>query len=210
MPLDIWLLFVPACFAINVYPGPNNMVALGNAARFGFTHAFLAALGRLPAFAVMIGLVAVGLGVVLAASETFFTVLKWVGAAYLVWLGIKMVRAPVDMAALTRAAAREPVGRLAGREFLIAATNPKAIVTFTAFFPQFLTPGGDYVTQIALMGAAFLVFEALSIALYAYAGGHVGRLAGTAGRMRWVNRISGTALIGAGILLALARRPQAA
>ncbi|MCT8972519.1 LysE family translocator [Microbaculum marinisediminis] len=210
MPLDIWLLFVPACFAINIYPGPNNMVALGNAARFGFGHAFVAALGRLPAFALMIALVAVGLGVVLSASETFFTALKWIGAAYLVWLGVKMVRAPVDIAALANAAAREPVGRLAGREFLVAATNPKAIVTFTAFFPQFLTPGGDYITQIALMGAAFIAFEAISIGVYAFAGGHVGRLAGTAARMRWVNRISGTALIGAGVLLALARRPETA
>jgi homoserine/homoserine lactone efflux protein len=208
MPLEIWLLFIPACFAINLYPGPNNLVALGNGARFGFGHACLAALGRLPAFALMIGLVAVGLGVVLAASETFFTALKWVGAAYLIWLGVKMIRSRVDLAAMAGAAVREPLGRLAGREFFVAATNPKAIVTFTAFFPQFLVPGGDYVTQIALMGAAFIGFEAVSITLYAYGGSRVGALAGTAKRMAWVNRISGVALIGSGVLLALARRPQ--
>jgi threonine/homoserine/homoserine lactone efflux protein len=208
MPLEIWLLFAPACFAINVYPGPNNILALGNAARFGFAHAFYAALGRLPAFAVMIGLVAVGLGVVLSASETFFTLLKWVGAAYLVWLGIKMLRAPVDMSALEQIGKKEPVGKLARHEFFVAATNPKAIVTFTAFFPQFLVPSGNYVGQISLMGAAFIVFEAIAIAAYAYGGSRVGALAGTAKRMRWVNRISGGALVGAGVLLALARRPQ--
>ncbi|MEJ8571895.1 LysE family translocator [Microbaculum marinum] len=208
MPLEFWLLFAPACFAINIYPGPNNILALGNGARFGFGHAFRAALGRLPAFAVMIGLVAVGLGVVLSASETFFTALKWIGAAYLVWLGVKMLRAPVDMSALTAIGRREPVSRLAGREFFVAATNPKAIVTFTAFFPQFLVPGGDYVWQISLMGAAFIVFEAIAIALYAYGGSRVGALAGTANRMRWVNRISGGALVAAGVVLALARRPQ--
>lgn len=210
MPLEIWLLFIPACFAINLYPGPNNLVALGNGARFGFAHAATAALGRLPAFALMIGLVAVGLGVVLSASEAFFTALKWIGAAYLVWLGVKMLRAPVDLSAVTNIATREPIGRLAGREFFVAATNPKAIVTFTALFPQFLTPGGDYVTQIALMGATFIAFEAVSIALYAWAGRRVGALAGTVKRMAWVNRLSGSALIGSGILLALARRPEAA
>lgn len=210
MPLEIWLLFAPACFAINMYPGPNNMVALGNSARFGFAHAYLASLGRVPAFALMIALVAVGLGVVLSASELFFTVLKWLGAAYLVWLGIRMMRAPVDLSALSGMGTKEPLGRLAGREFVVAATNPKAIVTFTAFFPQFLVPGGDFALQMTLMGAAFILFEAMAVAVYAFAGARVGAFAGTVQRMRWVNRISGGALIGAGVLLALARRPQPA
>lgn len=210
MPFETWLLFIPAVLAINVYPGPNNLMALSNGARFGFWHSVAAASGRLPAFAGMIALVALGLGVVLAASETFFTALKWVGAAYLIWLGIKMFRAPVDAAALSEWAVQSgSMRRLARREFLVAATNPKAIVTFTAFFPQFLSPGGDYVSQIALMGAAFIGFEVLAMGLYAFAGEKVGRLAGTPARMRLVNRLSGAALVGAGVLLALARRPQA-
>lgn len=210
MTLEMWLLFAPACFAINMYPGPNNMVALGNSARFGFAHAYLASLGRVPAFALMIAMVAVGLGVVLSASELFFTLLKWLGAAYLVWLGIRMMRAPVVLSSLSGAGVKEPLRRLATREFLVAASNPKAIVTFTAFFPQFLVPGGDFVLQMTLMGAAFILFEAMAVAVYAFAGARVGALAGTVQRMRWVNRISGGALIGAGIMLAFARRPQAA
>ncbi len=208
MPLETLLIFIPAVFAINVYPGPNNLMALSNGARFGFWTSLTAATGRLPAFAMMIALVAVGLGVVLAASEAFFTVLKWVGAAYLIWLGVKMFRSPVDDAAVAQWAARtDSMHRLAGREFLVAATNPKAIVTFTAFFPQFLTPGGDYVTQIAMMGAAFIVFEGVAMGVYAYAGARVGAFAGTASRMRLVNRMSGLALISAGVLLAFARKP---
>ncbi|ESR27356.1 LysE family translocator [Lutibaculum baratangense] len=208
MPLHTWLLFLPAVFAINVYPGPNNLMALGNGARRGGRQAFLAAAARLPAFAAMIALVALGLGVVLAASETFFVVLKWIGAAYLVYLGIRMMLAPVDEAAVGRAPA-EPLARLARREFLVAATNPKAIVTFTAFFPQFLTPGGEHYVEMAQMGLAFLLLEAVAILIYAGLGSRIGALAGTARRMRLVNRLSGGALVVAGALLALARRPQA-
>ncbi len=91
MTFEQWLIFLPAGFALNIFPGPNNLLSLSNSARFGFSKAFLAGFARLPAFAVMVALTAFGLGALLAASETAFLVLKWVGAAYLFFLGVRMI-----------------------------------------------------------------------------------------------------------------------
>ena len=86
------LLFVPACFALNLAFGPNNLLSLTYGLQQGVRTAVLASGGRLVAFALMIGLTALGVGAVLAASEAAFTILKWAGAAYLVWLGVKILR----------------------------------------------------------------------------------------------------------------------
>ncbi len=93
MTLEHWIVFLPAAFALNIFPGPNNLLSLSNGARYGFGPAFIAGFGRLPAFAVMVALTAIGLGALLAASEVAFLVLKWVGALYLFYLGVRMVLA---------------------------------------------------------------------------------------------------------------------
>src|SRR5450830_76227 len=93
MSFENYWLFLPACFAINMAFGPNNVLSLSNGARDGMRYSILAAFGRLLAFAVMIAISGFGLGALLIASETLFTILKFAGAIYLVWLGIKMFRA---------------------------------------------------------------------------------------------------------------------
>lgn len=211
MSWDMWLVFVPATFLINLSPGPNNLLAMNNGVRFGFGAAVTGGVGRLVAFAGLIGLTVVGLGALLATSVTAFTMLKWVGAAYLVYLGVKLWRAPVAGLGGTAAETAAPVGRriglvLARREFLIAASNPKAILVFTAFFPQFLDPAMPAWPQLLAMGAAFLALEVVALSLYAASGGGLGRFMTSARGRRMVNRISGTALIAAGLALAAARR----
>ena len=96
MPWEVWLVFVPASFALNMAPGPNNLLAMSNGVRFGFGRAVMAGSGRLIAFAAMITLTALGLGAVLAASELAFHIIKWCGAAYLVYLGIRLWRTRPD------------------------------------------------------------------------------------------------------------------
>lgn len=204
MSWNLWLLFVPACFAINMAPGPNNLLSVSNAARFGFGQTMLGGVGRLVAFAVMIALTSVGLGALLAASELAFTLIKWGGAAYLLYLGIKIWRAPVN--AVTLATPATSTMALMRQEFLIAAGNPKAILTFTAFFPQFLDRAASAMPQFTLMGTTFLALEVVSIAAYALGGRQVAALMRTARGMRLINRISGGALCGAGALLATAQR----
>lgn len=209
MGWDMWLVFVPATFLINLSPGPNNLLAMNNGVRFGFATALAGGLGRLPAFATLIALTVLGLGALLATSATAFAVLKWAGAAYLVYLGVKLWRAPVaELAAgdAAEAAGRRMIGALARREFLIAASNPKAILVFAAFFPQFLDPAQPAWPQLLAMGAAFLALEVVALALYAASGGGLGRFMTSVRGRRIANRVSGTALIGAGLALAASRR----
>lgn len=162
-----WLLFAPACFALNVAPGPNNVTAFVNGARLSVGLALLASLGRLPAFAFLIGLTAVGLGAALAASSSALWTIKILGAAYLIYIGVKMLRAPAAGVALDGDGGVWPLAR---QDFLVAIGNPKAIAIFTAFFPQFLDPGQPIEPQILTMGAAFLALETLAAALYVTAG----------------------------------------
>jgi threonine/homoserine/homoserine lactone efflux protein len=204
MTLAWFALFIPACFAINMAPGPNNLLSMTNALNFGVRVATLAGLSRLIGFSGLIVLTAVGLGALLAASEMAFTIIKWIGAAYLVYLGIKLLRAGAP-AVKQENGTKPDLFALSRQEFWISASNPKAILTFTAFFPQFLT-GSGFARDMAVMGVIFLLLEIVSIVLYAMLGRSIRSMAGNASGLKWLNRVSGGLLIGAGAMLALARR----
>jgi threonine/homoserine/homoserine lactone efflux protein len=209
MSFEHYGLFVPACFAINMAFGPNNVLSLSNGAREGVRLSVFAASGRLLAFALMIAIAGVGLGALLLASQALFTVIKLAGAAYLVWIGIKLIRS--GPALLERAPGQAAGGpgafrRLARQEFLVAAGNPKAILVFTAFFPQFVDAHA-YAASFTLLGATFLLLELVAIAVYAMLGARLGTMAGGARGFRWFNRVSGALMIGFGLTLALVRRP---
>ena len=208
MSPETWALFVPAAFALNMYPGPNNVLAMTNGARYGFGTALLASAGRFPPFAGFVLGAAVGLGAALAASAEFFTAIKIAGAIYLVWLGLRMVLGGASDLAEAEGSSR--LAALARREFLTAITNPKAMLVFTAFFAPFVDPTQHAFGQILQLGAAALALEAVAVALYAFAGSRLERFVRDARRLALVNRISGTALIVAGALLLFARRPAQA
>lgn len=205
MTMDHWLIFLPAAFALNVFPGPNNLLALSNGARFGFGPAFIAGFGRQPAFAVMIALTAAGLGALLATSELAFQVLKWVGAGYLVFLAIQMLRADVPHLTVAGPASAN-IRAMIRQEFVVASSNPKAIAIFTAFLPQFIRPGEAVWLQLSLMGLAFLVMEVLAVAIYAFAGQRLAGLAQSRAGLLWINRGSGAALLAAAVALGLSQR----
>lgn len=209
MTLAAYLLFLPACFAINMAFGPNNLLSVTNGARYGIGPAVAAAGGRLVAFAIMIVIAGVGMGALLAASALAFSVVKWAGVAYLVWLGIKLLRAPAPPMASEDAGGAHDVPALralARQEFGVAIGNPKAILVFTAFFPQFVVADA-YALSYLQLGVTFLVLEVVAIALYALLGARVRRLARGGPAMRWFNRASGAMMIGFGLLLATVRRP---
>jgi threonine/homoserine/homoserine lactone efflux protein len=199
-------LFVPACFALNLAFGPNNLLALTHGAAVGPGFALRAGLGRLIAFVPMLALSGAGLGLLLSASAVAFTALKLAGAAYLVWLGVKVWRsaAAIDLGA---AGAVPTAAEAFRREMLTALTNPKAILIFAAFFPQFVDPD-RYAASFVELGAVFLVLEALALWLYALGG----RLVATAARdrLRRLQQASGLCMVGFGLLLLLARPPAAA
>lgn len=199
------LLFLPACFALNMAPGPNNLLSLSNAKRYGIRIACLAGIGRLVAFVGMITLTAMGLATVLYTSETLFLIVKVVGGLYLLWLAFQLWGAdPVD------GDDGAPEGRsllaLVRQEFLLAAGNPKAILIFTAFLPQFVDPAGNVGFQFLVLGVLFLMLEWVAIAGYAYFGSVLRHWFSRPSMRRLFNRVCSGLLAGAGIGLLLARK----
>jgi threonine/homoserine/homoserine lactone efflux protein len=149
-----------------------------------------------------------GVGALLAASAALFTALKWIGAAYLVWLGIKLWRAPVGEAAL--AAAPETRPRLIfAHAWLVTALNPKSIVFFVAFLPQFLVADAPLLPQMAIFEATFLALAAANAFAYGWLAASARRAIRRAAVQRAVNRTGGALLIGAGALTAVWRRASA-
>ena len=206
MSLETFLIFAPACFAINMAFGPNNLLSLTNAARSGVVPAILAAAGRIVSFAVMIAIAGVGLGAVLAASESVFTIVKWAGAAYLVWIGVNLICAGAPLLGDDAATPRLSLRKLTLQELWVAAGNPKAILVFTAFFPQFVDPAA-YALSFAILGLTFLVFETFAIVVYSFIGAKLGRYVRDGRTLKWFNRTSGAMMIGFGLALIFARRP---
>ncbi|MEE1924966.1 LysE family translocator [Pseudomonas sp. 148P] len=207
MDLSTLALFIPACFALNMAPGPNNLLSLNNASRYGLRTACVAGIGRLFAFAGMIVLAALGLAVVLHTSEYLFLAIKVLGAFYLFYIAWQLWRAPVGQGG-TAVERKGGVLRLARQEFLVAAGNPKAILIFTAFLPQFVvmnsaTPVGE---QFLWLGAMFLALEWLAIAIYAWLGAYLQRWFEQPGPRRLFNRVSAGLLGCAGLGLLAARR----
>ncbi|MGF6855401.1 LysE family translocator [Paraburkholderia sp. CI3] len=205
MSLTAWLFFLPACFAINLAPGPNNLLSINVAARHGFMKAFVGGTGRLLAFAMMLALAATGLAVVLHASEWIFLAIKLAGAAYLIWLAIQLWRS--DAPAIDTSQPQDAaLTRIARQEFFVAAGNPKAILVFTAFLPQFVDVAQPILPQFAALGASFLVLEWVAIALYSWAGMYLGKWLMRAQIRRWFDRCCGGFLAAIGVSFLLVRR----
>lgn len=200
------LIFVPACFALNLAPGPNNLLSLNNAASHGFGASCLAGIGRLFAFAVMIGLASAGLAAVIVASETLFNAIRLVGAAYLIFIAVQLWRTRPEEPDAKVERARANIVHLMRREFMVAAGNPKAILIFTAFLPQFVSQDRPVGMQFLYLGMVFLALEWIAIALYGYAGLHLQRLLATPWARVCFNRTCGALLGVAGVALPVGRR----
>ncbi|KIC82636.1 LysE family translocator [Pseudomonas sp. C5pp] len=205
MNISTLLIFIPACFALNMAPGPNNLLSVNNATHYGFWASCLAGAGRLIAFAAMIALAAAGLTAVLETSELVFLGIKLLGAAYLFYLAFKLWTANIQNQDSNDAKSRNLVG-LAKQEFLIAAGNPKAILIFTAFLPQFVDPAHDVAPQFAMLGVLFLVLEMIALAGYALIGLHLRRWFNNPDGKRLFNRICSVLLSGAASVLLVTRR----
>ncbi len=209
MSAELWLAFTLASAALLAVPGPTVLLvvsyALGQGRATGWATVPGVTLGDFTAMTISLA----GVGAVLAASATLFTVLKLLGAAYLVWLGIQLWRAPPAPALLDGGA--RPAGRRRRRwsAYLVTALNPKSIVFFIAFVPQFVDPARPPLTQFVILEATFLVLAAANVALWAVLAGQMRARFRRPAMLKLVNRIGGGFLIGAGLLAAAARRGSA-
>lgn len=210
MSVETLLVFIPACFALNMAPGPNNLLSVANATRYGFWVATLAGAGRLLAFIGMIAIAAAGLAAVLPASLVAFYAIKLIGAAYLFYLAFQLWRAKSIEQEANSPRANQSLVALARQEFWVAAGNPKAILIFTAFLPQFVDIAEPATSQFFVLGAIFLVLEWVAIAAYACIGSHLRKWFSEPKRQQIFNRICASLLGAAGLGLLVARRTSAA
>jgi len=189
------LFFIPAIFLVALGPGPSNMTTFVNATRSGWTVAVRAVAGRLLAMGLMTIGLAFGLDVLMRSSALAFNLVKWAGAAYLVYLGVKLWLAPVGEMP-------PPSTALAKREFLTAMGNPKYYLLFSSFLPQFVLPGAPVAPQLLILGAVYVCVEVVAASVWAGAGAALGTRALTATRQRLLNRVSGSVMILAAGLIA--------
>ncbi|MCW2292883.1 threonine/homoserine/homoserine lactone efflux protein [Pseudomonas sp. BIGb0408] len=200
------VLFAPVAMLIALTPGPNNFCAMNNGIRHGIGTAVLATTGRVVAFAIFLSISAIGLGAMLLASETAFTAIKWVGALYLLYLGISAWRSrefnglELD-GAVPAVQPQRRIGRLMLQEFLIGISNPKAILLFAAVFPQFIKPGQPAIEQFVYLGATYLLAEYAASLVYALFGRQIRRFIRTSRGAQRLNRTTGAFFMGAGGLL---------
>ncbi len=204
MSLQLYFAFVAACIALALLPGPIVTLVIGNGLRYGTRAALTNIAGAQAGLAIVIGVVAVGLTSLMATMGYWFDWVRFAGAAYLVWLGIKLIRAPVI--GLDADAAPPPPPRCGFflQGVVVLLSNPKVLVFFGAFIPQFMDMSRDHVSQVALLGVTFMVIAGMTDAGYALLAGRA-RLFFSARRTRLVSRISGGCMIGGGLWLALTR-----
>jgi threonine/homoserine/homoserine lactone efflux protein len=203
MTLETWWLYLGAVVLIASTPGPNVLYVTTRSIRFGFGAAMTGMAGCLLALALMLAGSVAGVSAFMLAVPTAFEVLRYAGAAYLIFLGIQMWRAPVEDDLLATTSRRETASRVALLRggFLVGISNPKLLIFAAAFFPQFIAPSAPWAPQFGLLVATFLVVESFFYVTYALGGR---RLATYLTRSEWqrrFNRVSAVIFAGFGCAL---------
>jgi threonine/homoserine/homoserine lactone efflux protein len=200
----LYLTFVLAITVLILIPGPNVSLIVANALAYGTAFGLLTVAGTSAAMLPLLLLTALGMTAVLGAMAQWFEWLRWLGVAYLIWLGIRQWRAPpVDLT--STAPQPRSARRIVLRGFLVSLTNPKTLLFYGAFFPQFISIDRPLGPQVALLCATFLVIATALDGGWALLAGRARGVLAARPRLR--NRLSGGMLIGAGVGLALARKP---
>ncbi len=203
MHVDLYLGFVLASTILILIPGPNVSLIVANSIAYGTRYGLLTVAGTSAAIVVQLGLTSLGLTATLGALAGWFGWIRWIGVAYLLYLGIRQWRAaPID---LTRTPPQpRSIRAITLRGFLISLTNPKTLLFCGAFFPQFLSLDAPVGPQVAVLSMTFLAMAIGLDCMWALAAGRLRGVLAIRGRLR--NRLSGGCLIGAGAGLALAQR----
>ncbi len=207
MTLSLWLIYLLAAIGLSLTPGPNGLLSITHSLRFGVARTAWTALGGISGFMILVAASLAGLGALLAASEQAFSVAKWVGAAYLVFLGIRTWRAPPPVISRTGSVDADARGyQLFAEGFLVAVSNPKALIFFAAFLPQFMAPGTGFWMQWLILGGTFAVVEFIYEIALAVLARQIAPWLGRNGR--WFNKVAGVMFVGIAGLIASAQRLQ--
>ena len=207
MSVETWLAFSAASAVLLLIPGPTILLVISYALGQGMRSALPVAVGVALGDFTAMTLSMLGLGALLATSATLFTVLKWIGAAYLIWLGISLWRAG-GHANANPSREGAPWSRMLGRAWLVTALNPKSITFFIAFLPQFIDPNADWWAQMGIFEATFVCLAFANALGYAAMASRARGFMRSERAVRMSNRIGGTLLIGAGVATATVRSSQ--
>ena len=203
MSLEQLWLFTTITLVLSASPGPVMLACMIDAGRYGFAKSTFTMLGASAGNLILMLLSALGLGLLVEQAEWIFHTIKWIGAAYLVYLGIKLVQAPP--LSVDTQANQIPSSRLFRKAFLVAVTNPKGLIYFGALMPPFIDVHKSMPPQFALLTIIFLAMDFIWMAIYALGGQSIMRWLKSPEHQRWFNWISGGALIVAGTLLAFTK-----
>lgn len=206
MTLEMWIAFVFASEIILVIPGPTIILVISQAISHGRSAVIPLVVGVTIGDFTAMTLSILGLGAILKTSAALYSVLKWIGAAYLIYLGIKLWRSNSDQYEISITPKETSNRLLFKRAFIVTALNPKSIAFFVAFLPQFINPHSQTFPQLLILGSTFLFLATVNAMIYAVFAGQL-RDTMQNGKVRcWFNRCGGSALIGAGLLISTMQR----
>ncbi|AXT87063.1 LysE family translocator [Bordetella bronchiseptica] len=207
MTLSTWLTFFVASWAISFSPGAGSISAMSSGLKYGFARGYWNTAGLILGILFQFLIVAVGLGAVLATSELAFTLVKYAGVVYLIYLGMRQIR--TDAAPVTVDAGdphRASIRELVGRGFLINTMNPKGTVFLLAVVPQFVDPAQQLTQQYLALAGTLAFTDLVAMGVYTLLAAKVLRMLRKAHHIRWMNRVFGSLFILAGVFLATFRR----
>jgi homoserine/homoserine lactone efflux protein len=203
MSIESYLAFCAAATALAIVPGPTVTVTVANSLRYGSRAGLLNVAGTQVGVLIWLAIAAAGLGAALKFMGVWFDVLRWVGALYLIWLGIKLLRSKGDLAMAAERA--RPKGSFFLQGFIVIMSNPKMLVLFGALIPPFLSSDGDVLRETMLLGFTFAAIAAVGDSLYALLAGRAGQWLSRS-RIRAIEIVSGLCLTLGGVWLALRGR----
>lgn len=209
MLLSTWLLYAAAVLVLTMTPGPSVLMCVTQGVRHGARRALFSALGSVTAVVGIMACSFVGLGAVMAASGPWFALVKWFGVAYLLYVGISTFRSTQSSFEVEAATHQTGAVRRRGlvlKGLLVGISNPKALLFFTAFFPQFIDPAAPQGLQFLILGGTFVAFELFWLMFYASFAARLAPWLRAPGRARWFNRLAGGTFMGAGVLLATVKQ----
>ena len=202
MPLENWLAYTFVTTTFLLIPGPTILLVISYSLISGRQVVFALLLGVGLGDIVAMILSFIGVGLLLQTVAIAFQFLKWIGAAYLIWLGIRMWRSASESMELSAITDNKVWNAIMANAFVITALNPKSIVFFLAFLPQFINSEKSFIPQSLILGSTFLVLAILSVLFYSLLASYTGQKMRLSLIHRWTNRIGGCLLIGAGGMIA--------
>lgn len=209
MTLEFLLIYSITIFVASIVPGPSMLLALTHGMKYGAKRTIASALGNVSVTLLQAAVSIAGLGAVLLASESLFNIIKWAGAAYLIFMGISIwFSSDIKVSEQTESdsSSKVPLRKMYLQAAFVTAGNPKAIVFFTAIFPQFIDPNAAYIPQFGLLMGTGGVIAFGCFMIYAIGGQKIVALFAKATIGKYINKVIGGTFIGAGIGLALSNR----